>query len=110
MNYKNRDRKPTRTQYAKQEGATEIKHLGINAGLPQHCATATGANAIDKETFSTRNAQNSTRRRHWRVDGIQKTHAKPNYRQLYHISYAGEIGRLKKGMPGVVEGSNTMFL
>ena len=57
----------------KQEGANEIKHPGSNAGVPQHGAPATGAKMVGTETFSTQNAQRSTRRGHWRVDGIQKT-------------------------------------
>ena len=33
----------------------------------------------------------------------------PKYRPLYSNSYAKEIGRLAQGIPGLVEGTNTMF-
>ena len=33
----------------------------------------------------------------------------PKYRQLYGKSYAKELGRLAQGMPGQVEGTNTIF-
>ena len=33
----------------------------------------------------------------------------PKYRPLYQNSYAKEIGRLAQGIPGLVEGTNTMF-
>ena len=33
----------------------------------------------------------------------------PKYRPLYQNSYAKEIGRLAQCMPGLVEGTNTMF-
>ena len=33
----------------------------------------------------------------------------PKYRSLYRNSYTKEIGRLVQGMPGLVEGTNTMF-
>ena len=33
----------------------------------------------------------------------------PKYRPLYRDSYAKEIGRLAQVMPGLVEGTNTMF-
>ena len=35
---------------------------------------------------------------------------KPKYRQLYRNSYVKEIGSLTQGMPGIVEGTNTLFL
>ena len=33
----------------------------------------------------------------------------PKYRPLYQNSYFKEIRRLAQGMPGLVEGTNTMF-
>ena len=34
---------------------------------------------------------------------------KPKYQQFYRNSYANEIGCLTQGMPGLVEGTNTIF-
>ena len=33
----------------------------------------------------------------------------PKYRKLYAKSYTKELGRLAQGMPGQVEGTNTIF-
>ena len=33
----------------------------------------------------------------------------PKYRQLYRDSYTKEIGHLERGMPGLAEGTNTIF-
>ena len=33
----------------------------------------------------------------------------PKYRKLYAKSYIKELGRLAQGMPGQVEGTNTVF-
>ena len=33
----------------------------------------------------------------------------PKYRTLYRDSYAKELGRLAQGMPGLAEGTNTIF-
>ena len=71
---KKRHRGATCTQYAKQEGANEIKHPGRNAGVPQHVATSTGAKMIGTEKFSAQNSQHSTIQRHWQVYGIQEDH------------------------------------
>ena len=40
----------------------------------------------------------------------RKIMKKPKYRNLYRNSYAKEIGRLEQVMPGLVEGTNRMFL
>ena len=40
----------------------------------------------------------------------RKLMKKTKYRNLYRNSYEKEIGRLAQGMPGLVEGTNTMFL
>ena len=39
----------------------------------------------------------------------RKIMKKPNYRHLYRKSYTKEIGRLKQGMPGLVECTEKMF-
>ena len=33
----------------------------------------------------------------------------PKYRPLYRNSYAKELGRLAQGMPGLADGTNTIF-
>ena len=40
---------------------------------------------------------------------FRKMMMNPKYYPLYRNSYATEIGRLAQGMPGLVEGTNTLF-